>query len=247
MLAEGSCTLNPQKLPCRGAFTFWGEWEPPSEVSVLPQKAKGYPQWLHIPKLLLGTPPANGQNTDPLVFCDRFRYAICRQFNSNQRRTQLGLLNEGDVILFGSHIGGRFTLDTVFVVGSYSDWDKNGKLPDGESELHRKIAIEPFRKATTGCGQSFPSCGLRLYAGATWSSDMPFSFVPCLPSGTRPSGFPRPVIQPTGVLKSLISPKLKQNFRVSSVEDASEVWKVVVKQVLAQGCALGTAVDEPTR
>ena len=54
------------------------------------------------------------QNTDPFVFGESFLYTCCQQFKNN-RPTQLRYLAPGSVILFGSHRGGRFLLDTVFV------------------------------------------------------------------------------------------------------------------------------------
>jgi hypothetical protein len=93
-----------------------------------------------------------------------------------------------------------------------------------------------------------PPCGLRLYGGATWSPDKPFSFEPCLPVDGAPRGFKRPTIEPLGVLSDMISPRLKQGHKIKSLQDpkwTQAVWDAVVRQVLAQDCALGTTVDEP--
>jgi hypothetical protein len=255
LLAEGSWTQDPRQSPTKGSFTFWGEWEPQSEVRRLTLNTRaGHPNWLHTPHLRLnevaGLPkqdyqmPACAagwpQNTDPLVFGDRFRYVLCRQFNnSSGLPTEMARLQEGDIILFGSHIAGAFVLDTVFVVGIYSAVRRNGPLPNWESELHRRITMDLFQ---------IPGCGLRLYGGETWCSGRPFSFVPCLPVDGSPRGFMRPVIEPSGVLSDMISPNMKQNFKVTRVDSLRQVrlaWDAVVQQVLSQACTLGIAVDEP--
>jgi hypothetical protein len=253
MLAEGSYALDPRHTPVRGSFTFWGEWEPSSEVRLLDRSTPDHhPCWLHIPHLMLDgiegqqkqafTPCAPGgpQNTDPLVFGDRFRYVLCQQFKGNPpRATQLAKLEEGEIILFGSCVGGAFAVDTVFVVGTYAPVQRHRPLPDWESDLHRKITMDLT---------DIPSCGLRLYGGQTWSPDMPFSFVPCLPMDDVARGFKRPVIKPLGILSAIISPELKQGHKIEPLKDpkrAQAARDAVVRQVLSQGCALGTSVDEP--
>ena len=255
LVAEGSCTRNPRESPARGSFTFWGEWEPQSEVRrLVSNKGAHYPSWLHTPRLRLSEvaspPKQNGQmqacaldllqNTDPLVFGDRFRYALCRQFsNVSGLPTALARLHEGDIILFGSNVAGCFALDTVFVVGVFSPVSSDYPLPKWESELHRRITMDLFE---------IPRCGLRLYGGQNWSAEKPFSFVPCLPIDRLSRDFSRPIIEPSGVLSNLISPKLKQNFKITVLDGARTarlVWDAVVQQVLAHGCALGTNVEEP--
>jgi hypothetical protein len=87
--AQGSWTRNTNVRPNTGTFTFWGEWEPQSRVRKLVQSETPHsPQWLHTPALNLGvltTLAKNScttdgpQNTDPLVFGDRFRYVFCHR------------------------------------------------------------------------------------------------------------------------------------------------------------------------
>lgn len=256
LIAEGSWTCHLKQPPTKGGFTFWGEWEPQSEVRRLTSNRQAnHPTWLHTPHLRLnevaGLPTPDHQtaacaagwpqNTDPLVFGDRFRYVLCRQFNnSSGLPTEMARLQEGDLILFGSHIAGSFVLDTVFVVGIYSAVRRDGPPPNWESELHRSITMNLFE---------IPRCGLRLYGGETWSPQKPFSFVPCLPVSPTPRGFARPTIEPSGALSSMISSNMKQNFKVTKVTGLREVrlaWEAVAEQVLAQGCALGTAVEQPS-
>jgi hypothetical protein len=60
---------------------FWGEWEPPTNVSSLHPLNDLYPQWLHSRVLPLNITGCFGdlQNTDPYVFDGAFRYFVCQQ------------------------------------------------------------------------------------------------------------------------------------------------------------------------
>jgi hypothetical protein len=252
LLTTGSWTSEAKQKPKNGAFTFWGEWEPQSQVRrLVSEDNSDGPQWLHIPHVnldelanlvksaQLSCSTLGVQNTDPLVFGDLFRYVLCQQYRKSGS-TKLAYLNQGDIILFGSHIGGCFALDTVFVIGVYALVRHDGVLPDWESDLHRRITMDLIE---------IPACGLRLYGSETWSTDKPFSFAPCLPAQTGPLGFKRPVLEASGPLNSVISAGFKQGFKVAELDeaDARAAWDAVVRQVVRQGCALATAVDEPDR
>jgi hypothetical protein len=143
------------------------------------------------------------------------------------------------MVLFGSHVSGDFVLDTLLVVCSYAEVRQGSPLPNWESELHRRITMERVH---------LPPCGVRLYAGATWSADKPFSFVPCVRVSGDVTPFARPRIQPTGPLRSVVQPAMKLGFKrttASGAASAREVWDEIVDQVLEQGCSLGTHVEEP--
>ncbi len=256
LLADGAWTRNPQDPPTGGTMTFWGEWEPQSQVRRFVRSGRPFrPEYLHLPQLnlevLKNLPESieqscntrlscgerNGlQNTDPLVFGDRFRYVFCQQ----PAKATLRSLSTGDIILFGSNKSGRFMLDTVFVVEIHAPVRRGGALPNWASDLHRRITMDLIEN-------QIPECGLRLYGGETWSSRKPFSFVPCRPAQPQPIGFSKPVIRPIGPLYSFISPTLQQGCKIDSLTSgqAYAVWSAVVEQVLSDGCALGTAVGEP--
>lgn len=85
-------------------LTFWGEWEPQSEVAPFGPPYPGAPQYLHRPYYVLPLPSQQVQNTDPFVFGDRFRYTYCLQ-KTVFGPTQLQRMAHGSVILFGSCIG----------------------------------------------------------------------------------------------------------------------------------------------
>lgn len=246
MRAYGLWTTEAGAKPNHGMFTFWGEWEPQSKVTSLNSGSNG-PRWLHEPQLNLEATkiePPNGewQNTDPLVFGDRFLYGVCRQFNpKSQRNTKMAKLENGDIVLFGSHIGGDFVLDTVFVVESHVPLVRGSEPSHCDSQLYKNVTLDRIQ---------IPKCGLRLYSGQRWRSDGPFSFVPCKQHHRTWKAFSRPVIRPEGPLTGKISPNLKQNFKElteSASEDGSIIWKEVVRQVISQGCALGTSIDEPAQ
>jgi len=250
MFAAGSWTNEARQRPTRGIFTFWGEWEPQSEVRRLTLKKQVHcPQWLHIPRLnldelarlttttQLSCNTMGAQNTDPLVFGDRFRYVLCQQYRKSGP-TKLASLSRGDVILFGSHsrmLCARYGL-RCRKLRTCATWCV---LPDWESDLHRRITMDLIE---------IPDWGLRLYGSEAWSRDKPFSFVPCLPAQRAPRGFGRPVLEPLGPLEAVISPGQKQGFKAAQFEeqDARLVWEAVVKQVIDQGCALATTIDGPS-
>jgi hypothetical protein len=258
LLADGSWTRNPKQAPTTGSFTFWGEWEPQSQVRRLVHTAESLPDYLHLAQLnlevlgglttraqlssnantSLSCGNTNGpQNTDPLVFGPRFLYVYCQQPSKRTLRS----LGTGDIILFGSKTSEGFVLDTVFVVGVHAPIRRGGTFPNWEADLHRRITMDLIEN-------EIPGFGLCLYGSETWSSEKPFSFVPCRPAEPQPIGFSRPVIRPIGPLHSLISPALPQGCKIDSLtpERARAVWDAVVQQVLDhQDCALGTAVDEP--
>jgi hypothetical protein len=245
LLANGAWTADPKSAPREGMIAFWGEWEPQSECTRLPSSGiPGAPRWLHHPRLDLkaieAQPGAGWQNTDPLVFGNMFRYAICRQFRANKRRTALSYLSGGDIVLFGSHVDDQFVLDTLLVVDMHADVLPGGALPNWESALHRAITMELVE---------LPPSGVRLYGGQRWMPDAPFSFVPCVTWDDARMPFARPGLQPLGPLKSMITPAMKMGFKVTELDIAPEaraVWDAVVGQVLKQGCCLGTDVREPS-
>lgn len=58
---------------CTGPFVFWGEWEPQSTVlEAFPNRPHAYPRLLQEPFWRVPRHRQLLQNTDPLVFGDRF-------------------------------------------------------------------------------------------------------------------------------------------------------------------------------
>jgi len=150
-----------------GTLVFWGEWEPQSRiVEAFDDVAGGRPRWLHEPFWQTPSDTRSLQNTDPLVFGDRFLYSNCRQ----HRNRKLRHLSPGSIVLFGSKLQREFVLDTVFVVGD-----------DSEDYTLGSSRARPLR----GLG---PDGGLRAAAQVKRT---PRGVAPALPRQTvrrRPSG-----------------------------------------------------------
>ncbi len=228
---------------------FWAEWEPPSEVideirAPLPGKP-GFvyrPYWVH-PGSFRGL-----QNTDPFVF-GGFYYGICRQ-NRSTGPTQLQRLLPGSVILFGSHLGGEFVLDTVFVVRrgiDHTDRDFRLVLRGEAPEDYITTALAPFyeNRDADGCGSG---TSLRLYLGATVKDPLEdmYSFFPCQECKPGSRGFARPRIR----LPGIVNPRAKQAGPLNRGLEPARfpgLWREVREQVLGQGCALGVEAEFPER
>jgi hypothetical protein len=215
-----------------GPIRFWAEYEPPTLVERLAGSPRsGRPEFLHR-VAPMGRRPQGGQNTDPWVF-ERFLYSNCQQWRETGP-TALTDLADRSLVLFGSHLGGDFILDTCFVVGSSLAYDRlsirdEGNFPPGFQEA----VLEPL-----GCGVGTCDRGnaKRLYTGAEFEEmpESPFSFVPCIPSSG--GSFARPVIR-----GPFISPGQRQGFGFS-VNPAS-AWNQVRNQVLEAGLLLGVRIQ----
>lgn len=219
-----------------GDLAFWGEWEAQSTVAALLHPGPGLPRLLQLPFWRV---PADGgwrQNTDPLVFGDRFVWSNCRQ----QQNRKLRQVAPGSVVLFGSKVQGRFCLDTVLVVADSRRYRPSDGLQDGGA-LH-PLVVDPLALSEKDAGQTF-----RLYRGATPQTPVGgmFSFVPAMPYDGQRQGFPRPALD----LGELLNQNLTQNVRCTEVsaEEASTVWQRVVDQVLAAGLVLGTSFALPAQ
>jgi hypothetical protein len=232
----GRCVRDVGAAPKRTDLHFWCEWE--CEVDVVseftPPQDSDAPHTLFRPRIYPRKSYSDVANTDPCVFGDCFRYCVCQQ----PSKPSLKRLARGSIIVFGSHKGGAFVLDTVFVTAK--------KIPYRRNEFHllkvpvayRLAALEPLAE---GCGRGEEFC---LYKGATHeeSVDSMFSFFPCLPA-ERPNGFARPPIR----LDGLISPKLSQGIKLSSMTsaDAVDIWREIVAQVTERSLCLGVSASLP--
>lgn len=254
--ADAVYRATPTAPPTAGDVAFWGEWEPESDVEAIPDPTPNGPRFLHRPYWTRpdsylwyddGGREVVRQNTDPFVFGDGFRYTLCRQWvgggkNKPRRVTYLRSLASGSLILFGSHKGGEFLLDTVFVASdsvlhSPNDWES---MLDGRiSETYANVTV----KASHAWGGD---AQVRLYSGATPEApvDGMFSFVPCLPAIEAAHGFERPTIR----LDNVINPKLKMSSKATRGIDDSQMrslWSQVVDQVVDAGLSLGTRFETP--
>lgn len=229
-------------------IVFWGEWEPPSEVSVIDQHEPDGPRFLHTPFFAPPLLDGSEQNTDPFVFGRRFLYTGCQQ-HTGEWETQLRWLQRGSLILFGScRDRSRFVLDAVFVVSRYIDHRRDnhravlrGKVP----RPYRTVTIDPWYAADVPAGRSH-----RLYFGATPARPVGgmFSFFPCRPYDQRSRGFPRPAIE----IPELVNPGLVQGRKQAldlGTRELKGLWDDVVEQVLktGHGLTLGVHAEMPRR
>ncbi len=220
-------------------ITFWGEWEPQSKViETFPAGPRGGPRWLHEPFWALPRHEKLLQNTDPLVFGERFLYSNCRQ-GKNQKLRELA---EGSIILFGSKLRSEFVVDTVFVVGDSGQRYRRGETDSIEcDEWVRAVLFDRLRSDRRSALEP-----LRLYRGVTYDEnpDGPFRFVPCRSYMSDDAAFPRPTIRLPG---RWLEPNLAMGAKVTPASqiELKTLWDEIVRQVQDAGAFLGVQLDPP--
>jgi hypothetical protein len=216
----------------QGQVTFWGEWEPQSEVLEMLPSGPGLPRALQRPWYAVEDTGWR-QNTDPLVFGDRFSYTNCRQGRNKKLRN----LPAGTVALFGSKVNHDFVLDTVLVVASAARWQPADGPPPDAGQGADALVADPISRDPNGDGLT-----LTWYSGATRSQpiDGMYSFVPALPYQPGQAAFARPHIR----LEGLITPNLAMAAKVTPSQ-ARDAWERVVEQVFDAGLVLATDLPTP--
>jgi len=238
----------------KGDLHFWSEWEPESEVlHQIGDPVPGGPRFIWRPWYTPKRDASGLQNTDPFVF-GAFHYTGCQQ-HAGGHPNQLRHLDCGSVVLFGSHVGGDFVLDTVFVVHDWRDHDASGWRRDLNglvSTEYTEVTLEPWyarpEESGEACGARGAARSYRLYFGATVENPVEgmFSYFPCTPADETPRGFARPRIR----IAEAITPLLRQGKRLnrqSSAASCIRLWGAVRAQVEAKGLALGVHADIPPR
>lgn len=226
---------------------FWGEWEAQSEVTRLATSGGHLPRWVHRPRLCSRRNSEQAQNTDPFVFGDRMLYTCCKQLLATGRPTGLRYLPRGSVILFGSHMGGAFCLDTIIVVSSYIDhttgtWEDKlqGHVPD----VYWSTTLLPVY-ANGDRTHNRLGIGWRMYQSATFGDRIGgmFSFVPARPVADVPEPFERPRVR----LAGLITDGLKQGQKFTPLPPLTlhDAWLDVVEQVTGEDLVLATTLALP--
>ena len=168
MLTNGNVVIN-NKLQKNKSLLFWGEWEPDSLIIKLLNTPTGtFPKYIYKP-IIENLPNHSRQNTDPYVFGDNFYYFCCKQTKQGHA-TQLGKLQKGSIILFGSTINQNkpdayFALDTVFVVNEFIDYNSlnydqllKGKVDNDFFEISVKSRFFQFQQLTNNKNQKNSSC-----------------------------------------------------------------------------------------
>jgi hypothetical protein len=217
--------------PKEAELLFWGEWEGNSFFKKLPNNGNDkMPNGIHRP--FHSTINRGGQNTDPYVYGDYFKYAVCLQKGILTRLPPLSL------VLFGTVYGNAFCLDTVFVVGSSAP--ASNVLTYAYSQTYREATLHQLEEYT-----SFnPSSEIKLYHGLTWwDRKSYFSFVPCKVKGD--SGFERFKIdlgdEAFGLAKNTQGYSYLPNCNLSP----QELWLRITRKCLKDGFVLGVQFQEP--
>lgn len=222
-----------------GPLVFWGEWEPQSRVvRTLAKGAPGHPRWFHEPYWEVPRHQRHLQNTDPLVFGDRFLYSNCRQ----ARNRKLRELAPASLVVFGSKHQREFVVDTVLVVGDEAEHFIGASTSKvAGDEWVRAVVFDPLGMSPKAAHQQF-----RLYRGTTYAEapSGPFSFVPCRPYSHADAAFARPALR---LPRRWIEPNLAMGAKatVASAAEIRELWQEVVDQVDEAGLAFGVRLDPP--
>lgn len=222
-----------------GPLVFWGEWEPQSQiVKTFPDGGPGYPRRLHEPYWEVPRHRLHLQNTDPLVFGDRFLYSNCRQ----ARNRKLRELAPGSLVVFGSKHQREFVVDTVFVVSDEAeDFFGASASEVADDEWARAVVFDPLGRSPKAAHEEF-----RLYRGRTHAEvpSGPFSFVPCRPYTDADAAFARPVLR---LQRKWINPNLAMSAQTTAAREAEigQLWQEIVEQVVEAGLALAVRLDRP--
>jgi len=248
---------------------LWGEWEPDSRVKEFCEHDDNgkLPRYLHSPYIrnVLPEPNTNSkscnnkeglQNTDPFIFGDNFKYAICRQ-GRKYEGYQLCDLEAGTIIIFGSLYKDKhyndyrsMMVDTVFVV-SQDFIDKHKLLTmnfKNLSENDKMYFIVSFRMAFPN-NTSFPDCN-RIYTGVKYkekdSYNGLFSFVPAmkLKEETPQKGFSRIEIE---LFKTANHAEIPFMVRDMSIEESKKYWTDLKDKCLSSTGCIATRIDMPLR
>jgi hypothetical protein len=248
------------------SLLFWGEWEPPSDVTSLGKPSDlWHPRWLHDPYLpnqiqsrrsnsqddctCLGGCGKGGnetsyQNTDPFVFDGSFKYFICKQSKKEySQTTRLAKLERGSMILFGSTFGtdrakAFFQLDTVFIVADWIEYNPSDlRSLRSHQEVSRMYDQVVVSKVSLPVSNKVTK--LRLYRGATFVHPVNnmYSFSPARICAASPVGFPR--------VRLATKPFLTNNLNSSpkstslSLDEIQQAWMDVRNESRAQGCVEG--------
>lgn len=237
LLSPGTWRDSPDGPDRHGELTFWGEWEAQSEVVELLATGLALPAALQRPYYRIEDTGWR-QNTDPLVFGDRFSYTNCRQPTNSRLRG----LPAGSVVLFGSKLHHGFVLDTVFVVGHAAGYRAVDGPPTGVHSAAEELVTEGLAQDPKHGDFNFT-----WYRGATPAQPVEgmFSFTPARPYQAGTGGFARPRID----LDQVINPSLSMAARCTSMPlaQAKDLWLRVVDQVTENDLVLATHLPTPER
>jgi hypothetical protein len=240
-------------------LTFWCEWEPEAKlIKTFDNPARHEPKYLWKPYYCSPNRKSQLQNTDPFVFGEQFYYVCCQQWKK-ENPTQLKFLERGSIILFGSHLGRCFVLDTVFVVANSVDITSRNHLRQSVPQTYKDVTLSWIfpDNGSSSCApnKEIEPCvasEFRLYIGANYNNPVAgmFSYFPCLPYKEEDFGFKRPHIVIDGVITQYLTQSYKYNHqppRPISIADNYQLWQQVKNQVEDRGLKLGVYAQLPAK
>jgi hypothetical protein len=226
---KGELLTSLKAQPIREKLLFWGEWEGNSVFSPL-NNGISKPNGIHEPfHSILNR---GCQNTDPYVFGESFKYAIC-----SQTGVMYHLLTDS-LILFGTTKDIGFELDTVFVVRNHES-AQNVYLNNASNYnlVYREETLEQLGQTYLGPN---PSLYNKIYRGQTWWENKDyFSFVPS--KGDDGIGFKKVVLPIPPMGKQKVGHPYHHFDNINHLK----LWKFIAKEVFRQGFYLGIRFDEP--
>jgi hypothetical protein len=228
---DGDYLDSLESTPKIGNLIFWGEWEGNSLFEPINNGEKS-PNGIH--KLFHSILIRGCENTDPYIYGDFFKYAICSQTGG------LTNLSPDSLILFGTTTNNGFELDTVFVVktneSAKSVYSNKGK---NYSVVYHEETLEQLEETYLGPNHSMIN---RLYHGQTWWENKEyFSFVPCKINNKEPFHKVKLPVPP------MAKQKVGHPYHHLNRFDHIELWQFVVDEVIKQGFYLGIRFTEPVQ
>lgn len=177
-------------------------------------------------------------NTDPCVFGDTFKYALCQQSENGVLRS----LAENSLILFLSRIQGTYYLDTLFVVGESRDYTTGSANNIICSKEYRTLTLDRLSE-----GQNFT-----FYRGKTYQQcHTLFSFTPAKLWNNNNAARARCPLNLQVInqitRQDIFSTGLTQGFKatISNANQVSSVWNEIVRQVRQNQFVLGSHFSMP--
>lgn len=223
--------------PKKNDLFLWGEWEGNSFFN--PINNPDYrilPNGVHKPFHSIVI--RGGQNTDPYVYGNNFKYCVCKQTGN------MCNLSQGSLILFGSVFPKleKFYIDTVFVVKDHNTAAHiNTTGASGFSQTYREVTLEQLKEYL---GTPYEPTNKKLYKSQTWwDNNEYFSFVPCKLNHDG-NGFERLYLS---LLKNpFLSPSPRgKSFLRNYNSTPEQLWLDIVKIAKEQGFKLGIQFEEP--
>ena len=224
--------------PKEADLYFWGEWEGNSLFNkIINPDPRILPNGIHKPFHSIVI--RGGQNTDPYVFGEYFKYCVCKQTGN------LCNLHPNSIILFGSVFPslGKFYIDTVFVIkNNTTATNVSVTRAAGYSRTYKEETLEQLSEYL---GVPYIPTNKKLYHSQTWWDNIYyFSFVPCKLEHNG-NGFERLFINLSDKSFNLSSNPTGKSFLNNCNSTPQQLWLKIASIAKEQGFKLGIRFAEP--